>query len=368
MKAIKFLVLGILAGMMASCSSEDIAINKEVSAKITGNISTGLKTRAHETTWDEKDQIGLFVFDAEYAVGVTTNKIYREINDNRPFITVGGGNSLEFTPNDGKGAVPFPSDGSSIYFKSYYPYTSSITAANPIFTVTSWDQETPAASRALDLLVTNIATKEAEYTKEGYTKDDLYIGGKEAHMQNPQPNVDLKFRHIFSRLVLNIKPNSKESQILEDDLIGLTATATGMSTTTTYDVLNGGEISKEPNEEETFNLCADANGQKVIAIICPQYNTDTTNRVIKFKLADDKGGKTYTWSIPSSQEFLPGYSYNWNITLRGDDLLTATLIGTILDWEDGGTQEDELPYDGYKKTDTDDSSNQDSNGNQDGGE
>lgn len=352
MKAIKFLVLGILAGMMASCSSEDIAINKEVSAKITGNIGTSLKTRAHDTTWDEKDQIGLFVFDAEYAVGVTTNKIYREINDNRPFITVGGGNSLEFTPNDGKGAVPFPSDGSSIYFKSYYPYTSSITAANPIFTVTSWDQETPAASRALDLLVTNIATKEAEYTKEGYTKDDLYIGGKEAHMQNPQPNVDLKFRHIFSRLVLNIKPNSKESQILEDDLIGLTATATGMSATATYDVLNGGEISKEPNEEETFNLCADEDGQKVVAIICPQYNTGTENRIVKFKLADtvnEEGmtipGKTYTWKIPTEQEFLPGTSYTWSIKLRGDELAEGTLIGTIIEWDEIEGGEEDLDFD-----------------------
>lgn len=368
MKAIKFLTLGLLATMIASCSSDEVALTKEVTARITGNISTGLKTRAHETTWDENDQIGLFVFENEYEVG-GNNTIYRTINDNRPFVTVGGGNSLAFTPNDGQGAVPFPSDASlSIYFKSYYPYQESINAENPFFVITSWNQETVEASRALDLMVTNISSEDdlenIDLEAKGLTTDDLFVGGKEAHMQNPQPDVDLKFRHIFSRIVLNIKPNSKESQILENDLIGLTATATGMSATATYDVLNGGDISQEANDEETFSLCADEDGKKVIAIICPQYNTNTTNRVIKFKLADDKGGKTYTWNIPASQEFLPGYSYDWNITLRGDDLVTATLIGTILDWEEGGTQiVEELPYDGYVAPGSADNTGTDSSNN-----
>lgn len=347
MKAIKFLSLGLLATMIASCSSEDIAINKEVSAKITGNIGTSLKTRAHDTTWDADDQIGLFVFDSKYTPD-GTNEIYRSVNKNRPFETVGGGNSLTFTPADGLEAIKFPSDGSSIYFKAYYPYSSDITTS-PIFTVTSWNQETEKASQALDLLVTN--------TEAENTDDDFNIGGKEGKMFEEGDKVDkstveLKFKHIFSRIVLNIEANSDESQITTAELAGLSVSAANMSAEASYNVLNGGEITKVANND-TFSFYAAPEGTTAYAIICPEVNP-AEHRIITFSLKDEEGNvtRTYTWDIDKDRTeplvFESGYSYKWKIKLRGDGLAEGTLIGTIIEWDEIEGGEEDLDFDKSK--------------------
>lgn len=333
MKAIKFLSLGLLATMIASCSSDEVALTKkEVTATITGNIGSSLKTRAHDTTWDKNDQIGLFTFTSQYTPD-GENTIYRETN-NKPYYTVGGDNSLEFKPVSGEG-IKFPSDGSSIYFKSYYPYSPNINAESPIFKVESWNQKNVESSRALDLLVTNTATD--------VTDDDFNIGGKEGKMSEPQENVELKFKHIFSRLVLTIKPNTIESQLKVEDLEGLTASAEGMSATASYDVLNGGEVNVEENEETSFDLYAEPNGQTVTAIICPSYKKDGVDRIITFTVTEKDGDvKTYKWNIDKDQtyDFKSGYSYSWAINLKGDGLAVGTLIGTIIDW---GTDENFNP-------------------------
>lgn len=325
MKAIKFLALCLLATMIASCSSDEIALSKkEVTATLTGNISSSLKTRAHDTTWDEIDQIGLFAFASQYTVE-GTDSIYRN-TDNQPYKTTGIGNTKEFKPVSGEG-IKFPSDGSSIYFKSYYPYKNGINAKNSIFKVESWNQKDSLASRALDLMVTNTDVESDD--------DDFYIGGKEGNMSDEKSRVELKFRHIFSRLVLFIKPNTAESQLKVEDLEGLTASAEGMSATASYDVLNGGEVKVEENEETSFDLYAEDNGQKVIAIICPEYKKDRVDRIITFTVTEKDGDvKTYKWLIDKDQtyDFKPGYSYNWTIKLKGDGLAVGTLIGTIIDW------------------------------------
>lgn len=351
MKAFNFLAFGLLATMIASCSSDEVALSKkEVTATITGNISTSLKTRAHGTTWDN-DQIGLFVFSSKYTPGA--DNIYRD-NDNTEYTTEGGDNHMKFTPVSKEG-IKFPSNGSSIYFKSYYPYQGSIKVANPIFTVNSWNQTTENASRALDLLVTNTSTDIED--------DDFNIGGKEGKMTDPQEDVELKFKHIFSRIVLNIEANSDESQITKAELAGLSVSAANMSAEASYNVLDGGEITKVLNND-TFSFYAAPDGTNAYAIICPEVNPENPNynpedpksspiihRIITFSLKDADGNvtRTYTWDIDKDRKeplvFKPGYSYTWNIKLRGDKLAEGTLIGTILDWEDGGTLEEDLEFD-----------------------
>lgn len=347
MKTIKFLSLGLLATMIVSCSSDEVALIKDVTATISGNIGSTLKTRAHDTSWDIDDQIGLFVFESKYIPESENNKIYKEINDNRPFKTSEEGNTKAFTENDGKGAIGYPSNGDPIYFKAYYPYQKGISAENPIFEVSNWDQDTETASRALDLLVTNTSTKESELED-----DDYNLGGKAGDMTDANKSVELKFRHIFSRLELTIKANSEESQIKTSDLKSLTATASNMSATASYNVLDGGDILSEANDKE-FKMCVQDEGQKVIAIICPNVNPAKKNRVVTFTLTNDKGEeKTYYWDIDKDREeplvFESGISYKWTIKLRGDKLATGELIGTIEEWGEVSIDEDvDLKYDGY---------------------
>lgn len=305
MKAIKFLAFGLLATMIASCSSDEIALtNKEVTATISGNIGTGLKTRAFNDQWEAGDSIGMFIYENIIGEGGDTTKVIFEENDNTKFTTDENGNSKEFKAAS-KEAIKFPSNQNSLTFHAYYPYTEGISVENPIFKP-NWADQTK--SQALDLLVS-----------------DYPIGSKTNN------RVKLTFYHKFARIILNIDANTEESQIQYSDLKNLKITAADMSADVEYDVINDTCSKKEFNTEEiVFNT--DSLGRYSSAIICPGVHDGDTTRVVTFEL---ENGKKFKWKIDPAQTFIEGNSYTWNITLKGQDLVGAVLIGTIVNWNDG---------------------------------
>lgn len=329
MKAIKFLSLGLLATMIASCSSEDVAMpNNEVAATLTGNIGSSLKTRAFNDQWEAGDKIGLFVFDAAFnAEG--ENSIYRTY-DNSPFKTDNAGNYQSFTPAEGVETIMYPSTGASINFKSYYPYNDTLSLANPVVEVKWEDQSVP---QKLDYLISD--NPSSKMAAAGETQDPVV----------------LTFKHNFSRMVLTIKANSAESQIQTEELEGITVSGKGLNVVTYCNVLTG-EITKGDSIADAINFNVveqiTKDGEGVItsmenpiasAIVCPEYNVEGKDRIVRFTLAD---GRIYKWTIPSDIVFESGKSYNWNIKLKGDGLAQGELIGTIDDWTDVNLEDVDL--------------------------
>lgn len=301
MRTIKFLALGLLATMIASCSNDEIALTKDVAATISGNIGTGLKTRAHDSQWDENDVIGMFIYDA------VTGDIFDE-NDNSPFITTEEGKDKEFKAVSGKSII-FPSNQHALKFHAYWPHTESIGTASPNFTPNWTDQTNP---KALDLLVSDFPVHES--------KDKSVI---------------LTFKHKFARIILEIKINP-ESQIVESDLENLKITAANMSADVEYDVVKDEWFKKDVNTAE-FDFNTQEDGKLSSAIICPGVNDGETIRKVTFELAD---GRHYAWEIDPNQKFEEGNSYSWSITLTGKPLVDAVLIGTIVNWSDGKIEGD----------------------------
>lgn len=342
MKAIKFLAFGLLATMIASCSSDEVALtNKEVTATISGNIGTGFKTRAFNDQWEAGDSIGMFIYENIIGEGGDTTKVIFEENDNTKFTTDENGNSKEFKAASGKDIL-FPSNNHALSFHAYYPYTDSISVEKPIFKPNWADQSIP---QALDLLVSDTQTKNKEDKK-----------------------VTLTFKHKFARIILNIDANTEESQIQYSDLENLIITAANMSADVEYDVVKDKYIKNDANTEDiVFNTNKD--GRYSSAIICPGVNDgegDPT-RVITFTVKNDKNDRKFIWEINPAQTFEEGNSYTWNITLKGKGLVDAVLIGTIINWSDGetiGGSNFELP----EEESGDDSEGGSGNGSGDGSE
>lgn len=333
MKAIKFLSLGLLATMIASCSSEDVAMpNNEVAATLTGNIGSSLKTRAFNDQWEANDEIGVFINEIIPATedGAEDTKEIFDGNFNTEFVTKTDGKENKFTPASGA-QILFPSNKHDLSFHAYYPYASYITEEKPEF-IPNWKDQSEE-TKYNDLLISD--------TKNG-NKDNK--------------EVRLTFKHVFSRIVLNIEANSEETQLLPEDLDGLTVSAAGMNVETSCNVLTG-EITKgETALAEEIGFKVENKGQKASAIICPNFISEETPRVVTIKLTN---GKTYTWNSGSMAtiDFESGYSYTWTLKLKGDGLVDATLIGTIVDWTDAEIEDNVV-----------DLENPDGNGNQDGGE
>lgn len=306
MKAIKFLSLSLLATMIASCSSEEVALtNKEATATLTGNIGSSLMTRAYDNMWEADDKIGVFIYENKKdEEGNAIQEIF-EGYDGSQFIrkTDEVANTQEFVPAS-SAVIKYPSNNNKLSFHAYWPWTDGISTTSPYFTPDWADQSDP---KKLDLLVSDTQTGDKDHQ-----------------------SVTLTFKHKFARIILNIDANTKESQIQYKDLENLKIIAAKMSADVEYDVVND-ICKKEVNTEEiVFNTNKD--GLYSSAIICPGVNDGDTARVVTFTL---KNGKKFIWKIDPTQKFEEGNSYSWKITLKGQELVGATLIGTIINWGDG---------------------------------
>lgn len=299
MSSIKqYLILSVSIAVLSSCSNdvvEFIGLNDSTPAEISGSISQS--TRANNNTWETNDKIGIYVFEAGTSTAYKTFSNYAY----ETTTTLG-----TFLPVSGTDAITLPFDGRKLDFQAYYPYNAGL--ASNTFNVSSWsDQSSP---QSLDLMLASKVTNRSMTDK----------------------SVAFTFAHQFSKIILNIKANSEESQIQASDLENMSVTADGMNVSTSVDVLTGtlthGTAINTPITFKSASGGAVADIQAV-AIIAPGYNTNTTNRKLTFTLAS---GKIFSWTIPSGTEFKAGNSYTWIIKLKGDGLVEASVAATINDW------------------------------------
>ena len=285
-KMTKFCALALLAGAMVSCSTEDIAPstqNDKVAVQFTGGIN--VNTRAAGVAWANGDRIGIFMTGADQSLSADA---IQEGVDNVCYQTSG---SSAFSPISGGKTIFFPIDG-DVDFYSYYPQT----------TVSDY----------------KVALNVADQTSQEAI-DFMYAQTKGCHKSIPQ--VELKFNHMLSNLVLNVQPGNG---LTEDDLNKLKVTIKDQNTTATFNLADG-LISGEGNPAN-IQMKAVQVGKKYEAILLP---TKSTTREIEFDL-DNGHDAPFVWKMDS--ELKGGNMYNYTtVKLTRTDV---ELTGTIKPWNE----------------------------------
>ena len=285
-KMTKLFALALLAGAMISCSTDDTASstpNGKVAVRFTGGIN--VNTRAAGVAWADGDKIGIFMTEAGKTLSAD---VIKEGVDNVCYQSNG---SIAFSPVSGGKTVFFPIDG-DVDFYSYYPQT---TVNNYKVALNMADQK---SQEAID-----------------------FMYAKTTGCNKAKPQVDLKFNHMLSKLILNVQPGNGLTQ---DDLNNLTVTIKDQNTTATLNLADG-VISGEGNPDN-IQMKAVQVGKIYEAILLP---TATTTREIEFNLNNGHDAP-FVWKMDS--ELTGGNLYNYT-TVK----LTRTTIemtGTIESWNE----------------------------------
>ena len=285
-KMTKFFALALLAGAMVSCSTEDTAPstqNDKVAVQFTGGIS--VNTRAAGLAWADGDMIGIFMTGTKQPLSVDAIK---EGVDNVCYQSNG---SIGFSPVSGGKTIFFPIDG-DVDFYSYYPQT---TVNNYKVALNMGNQK---SQEAID-----------------------FMYAKTTGCNKAKPQVDLKFNHMLSKLILNVQPGNGLTQ---DDLNNLAVTIKDQNTTATFNLADG-VISGEGNPDN-IQMKATQVGKIYEAILLP---TASTTREIEFNLNNGHDAP-FVWKMDS--ELKGGNLYNYT-TVK----LTRTTIemtGTIESWNE----------------------------------
>ena len=283
-KMIKFFALALLAGAMVSCNTEDTASttpNGKVAVQFTGGIS--VNTRASGLAWANGDRIGIFMTGTKQALSADAIK---EGVDNVCYQTSG---SIAFSPISGGKTIYYPIDG-NVDFYSYYPHT----------TVSDY----------------KVALNVADQTSQEAI-DFMYAQAKGCHKSIPQ--VELKFNHMLSNLVLNVQPGNG---LTEDDLNKLKVTIKDQNTTATFNLADG-VISGDGNPAN-IKMKAVQVGKRYEAILLP---TASKIREIEFDL-DNGYDAPFVWKM--DQELKGGNLYNYTTVKLTRS--TVDMSGTIESW------------------------------------
>lgn len=274
--------LKLLAGMMLSplflqsCQQEEQLLTGDESRReivFTSIIDDSHLSRVVDASWEQGDEIGVFMKNAE------TEEVLRA---NVPYVTKSGNGNFV-----GKnGPMEFPEgEGVKVDFIAYYPYTTR--AEN--FKQYGIDLTNQQNQRALDLMkAVNLENRAAT---------------------SPQGN--LQFRHLLSKLVLNLTPSQGAS------LEGIKATVSALKVKGNANLAADGTITLE-DQTAAVEMFVNAEGTQAEAVLLPQDLTD------KLKITLELNGhqREVTTNISGKLEAGKKYICNLKINLGGGGQIT----------------------------------------------
>ena len=150
--------------------------------------------------------------------------------------------------------------------------------------------------------------------------DFMYAKTEGCNKANPQ--VDLKFFHKLSNLVLEVQPGSGLTQ---EDLKKVTVTVKGQNTKATFNLADG-TISGEGNPAD-IRMKTTTAGQLYEAILLP---TEEASRVIEFDLHNGYDAP-FVWTMPVKLE--GGNRYHYTVKFSSYDI---DVSGGIKPWTEAG--------------------------------
>ena len=293
-KMTKLFALALLAGAMISCSTDDTASsmpNGKVAVQFTGGIN--VNTRAAGEAWTNGDRIGIFMTGKNQPLSVNAIK---EAVDNVCYQTDGG---KSFSPISGGKTICFPIDG-DVDFYSYYPQT----------TVNEYK------------VALNVADQKSQEAID-------FMYAKTTGCNKATPQVNLRFSHMLSNLILNVKPGNG---LTEEDLDKLTVTIKDQNTTATFNLADG-TISGEGNPTDIKMKTTQA-GKLYEAILLP---TEEASRVIEFELNNGYDAP-FVWTMPVKLE--GGKRYHYTVVKLSRS--AVDISGTIKPWTEAGDNNEHI--------------------------
>ena len=274
--------LKLLVGMMLSplflqsCQQEEQLLTGDESRReivFTSIIDDSHLSRVVDASWEQGDEIGVFMKNAE------TEEVLRA---NVPYVTKSGNGNFV-----GKnGPMEFPEgEGVKVDFIAYYPYTTC--AEN--FKQYGIDLTNQQDQRALDLMkAVNLENRDAT---------------------SPQGN--LQFRHLLSKLVLNLTPSQGAS------LKGIKATVSALKVKGNANLAADGIITLE-DQTASVEMFVNAEGTQAEAVLLPQ---DLTGK-LKITLELNGQQREVTTNISDKLEAGKKYICNLKINLGGGGQIT----------------------------------------------
>ena len=274
--------LKLLVGMMLSplflqsCQQEEQLLTGDESRReivFTSIIDDSHLSRVVDASWEQGDKIGVFMKKAG------TEEVIR---GNVPYVTKSGNGNFVGE----NGPMEFPEgEGVKVDFIAYYPYTTR--AEN--FKQYGIDLTNQQDQRALDLMkAVNLVNRDAT---------------------SPQGN--LQFRHLLSKLVLNLTPSQGAS------LKGIKATVSALKVKGNADLSANGTITLE-DQTAAVEMFVNEEGTQAEAVLLPQDLTD------KLKITLELNGqqREVTTNISGKLEAGKKYICNLKINLGGGGQIT----------------------------------------------
>ena len=263
--------------LLISCESKTPQPETKIAADFSCTISQ--PTRAHDSTWDPGDAIGIFMLDGQTA-----------LSTNSHYVTTAGDGA--FLPSGADQTIYFPDqEDTKVDFIAYYPYKDTQTGyLYPIDITDQSDQ---------DALILLTADK---------------ITGRD----HTAPAISFTFRHRMTRLEFTI---INGEGLTAEELEGIEITITELATKGNYDINK--EAFTATDEKSTLPMLIDESGTLALATIIPAEKD--ADRKIGFSLMS--GHQMYL-ELPDTT-FGSGEKHLYTITLHR----TATLISaTITNW------------------------------------
>lgn len=284
--------LKLLVGMMLSplflqsCQQEEQLLTGDESRReivFTSIIDDSHLSRVVDASWEQGDEIGVFMKKAG------TEEVIR---GNVPYVTKSGNGNFV-----GKnGPMEFPEgEGVKVDFIAYYPYTTR--AEN--FKQYGIDLTNQQNQRALDLM------KAVNLENRGAT--------------SPQGN--LQFRHLLSKLVLNLTPSQGAS------LKGIKATVSALKVKGNADLSANGTITLE-DQTAAVEMFVNAEGTQAEAVLLPQ---DLTGK-LKITLELNGQQREVTTNIADKLEAGMKYICNLKINFSGGGQITPEPQAKYVRW------------------------------------
>lgn len=277
----------VAAAAMVSCNDKVSPDAQDEKVAVQFGSSINATTRAVNDKWTSGDQIGIFMTGENKTLSESS---IREEADNIAYRTEGNG---AFSPVTAEQIIYFPMDG-DVDFYAYYPYTAQVNDYRIALDLTDQSNQ-----EALDLMFAK-------------------VGG--CNKSNPQ--VELKFSHLLSNLILEVQPGTGLTQA---DLAKLTVKVKDADTKAMFNLVDGTIAGEET--PEGFTMKTVEAGKRYEALLFP---TTSESREIEFDLNNDHDAP-FTWTMKSALK--GGSQYHHQVTLSRT---AAEVSGSIKPWDNGG--------------------------------
>lgn len=281
------LLVGIVLSplFLQSCQNDELSVAGSEGRReivFTSIIDDSHLSRVVDASWEQGDKIGVFMKKAG------TEEVIR---GNVPYVTKSGNGNFVGE----NGPMEFPEAGTQVDFIAYYPYTTRAeNYKSYLLNVTNQENQ-----KALDLMkAVNLVNREAT-SSQG----------------------NLQFRHLLSKLVLNLTPSQGAS------LKGIKATVSALKVKGNADLSVDGVITLE-DQTAAVEMFVNEEGTQAEAVLLPQPLTG------KLKITLELNGqqREVETNIAGKLEAGKKYICNLKINLGGGGQIMPEPEGKYTKW------------------------------------